>query len=361
MAAVPPWEPDELPPSGRRDSNPRPSPWQGDALPTALRPHAPTHRFPGGAIRNPSRVLRRTPIDRGRGPACRDSPAPPSADALGCRGCRRSPTYPVRDESPARIWVDGRPLRRPARAWPSSVTDHGLVVGDGVFEALKVTSAGPFALRRHLDRLEPFRGGDGPPRARPPVVLRGRSTPWLAARRFPLGEGPHHLHGRLRPPAPSPRTARRPSIVAAAPTPRPHLDAPIVGDRTLAANEHGALSGVKSTSYAENVRALAYALAREAGRRSSPTPSGTCVRAPAPTSSASSTDEIVTPPLTAGPLARHHPRPAPGVVPRHRGRPDASPRLCPGRRDLPDLFDPATSSGRALGSMIARVTNPGRR
>ena len=26
-------------PSGRRDSNPRPSPWQGDALPAALRPH----------------------------------------------------------------------------------------------------------------------------------------------------------------------------------------------------------------------------------------------------------------------------------------------------------------------------------
>ena len=25
-------------PSGRRDSNPRPSPWQGDALPAALRP-----------------------------------------------------------------------------------------------------------------------------------------------------------------------------------------------------------------------------------------------------------------------------------------------------------------------------------
>ncbi len=25
--------------SGRRDSNPRPSPWQGDALPTELLPH----------------------------------------------------------------------------------------------------------------------------------------------------------------------------------------------------------------------------------------------------------------------------------------------------------------------------------
>src|SRR5262245_53975039 len=32
--------PDPRPaPSGRRDSNPRPSPWQGDALPAALRPH----------------------------------------------------------------------------------------------------------------------------------------------------------------------------------------------------------------------------------------------------------------------------------------------------------------------------------
>ena len=33
-------------PSGRRDSNPRPSPWQGDALPTEPRPHAPS-RVPG--------------------------------------------------------------------------------------------------------------------------------------------------------------------------------------------------------------------------------------------------------------------------------------------------------------------------
>src|SRR5688572_2252900 len=35
-----PWRSDGTrgPPSGRRDSNPRPSPWQGDALPAALRP-----------------------------------------------------------------------------------------------------------------------------------------------------------------------------------------------------------------------------------------------------------------------------------------------------------------------------------
>src|SRR5690606_28466275 len=33
-----------VPPSGRRDSNPRPSPWQGDALPTALRPRVQRFR-----------------------------------------------------------------------------------------------------------------------------------------------------------------------------------------------------------------------------------------------------------------------------------------------------------------------------
>ena len=42
-------------PSGRRDSNPRPSPWQGDALPAALRPHATED--PRGASANHSRSL----------------------------------------------------------------------------------------------------------------------------------------------------------------------------------------------------------------------------------------------------------------------------------------------------------------
>ena len=34
------------PPSGRRDSNPRPSPWQGDALPTEPRPRCRLRRTP---------------------------------------------------------------------------------------------------------------------------------------------------------------------------------------------------------------------------------------------------------------------------------------------------------------------------
>ena len=40
-----------------------------------------------------------------------------------------------------------------------SIFDHGLTVGDGVFETLKAVDGRPFATRRHLDRLR--RSADG--------------------------------------------------------------------------------------------------------------------------------------------------------------------------------------------------------
>src|SRR5262245_2663311 len=43
LSATPPRCHHRRPSSGRRDSNPRPSPWQGDALPTALRPRSYSH------------------------------------------------------------------------------------------------------------------------------------------------------------------------------------------------------------------------------------------------------------------------------------------------------------------------------
>jgi branched-chain amino acid aminotransferase len=50
------------------------------------------------------------------------------------------------------VWVNGALV---AEDTPSvSALDHGLTVGDGVFETLKVANGQPFALRRHLDRLE---------------------------------------------------------------------------------------------------------------------------------------------------------------------------------------------------------------
>src|SRR5215469_13839124 len=42
-----------------------------------------------------------------------------------------------------------------------SIFDHGLVVGDGVFETVKVAHGQPFALSRHLTRLSASAAGLG--------------------------------------------------------------------------------------------------------------------------------------------------------------------------------------------------------
>ena len=56
-------------------------------------------------------------------------------------------------------WIDGR-LVALADA-QVSVLDHGLVVGDGVFETLRVYGGVPFAWTRHLARLRASADGLG--------------------------------------------------------------------------------------------------------------------------------------------------------------------------------------------------------
>ena len=48
-------------------------------------------------------------------------------------------------------WVNGN-LVDPLEASVSAV-DHAIIVGDGVFETLKVTKGKPFAVSRHIKRL----------------------------------------------------------------------------------------------------------------------------------------------------------------------------------------------------------------
>ncbi len=64
------------------------------------------------------------------------------------------------------------------------LTDHGLTVGDGVFEAIKVVDGQPFALTRHLERLARSAAGMGLPevdddacRAGVAAVLEGQELP----------------------------------------------------------------------------------------------------------------------------------------------------------------------------------------
>jgi branched-chain amino acid aminotransferase len=144
-----------------------------------------------------------------------------------------------------------------------SPLDHGLLVGDGVFETLRLYDGVPFAWRRHYERLTHSARGIGlaPP---PSDELRGIADEVVRANG--LGDG------RLRitvtggeAPLGSERGSAPPTVIVAAsemPVRPPVADVVTV---PWARNEHGAIAGLKTVSYAENVRALAYAAEHGAG------------------------------------------------------------------------------------------------
>lgn len=158
-----------------------------------------------------------------------------------------------------RIWVDGG-LRDTADA-TVSVLDHGLTVGDGVFETLKATGGQAFALTRHLRRLARSARGMGLPEPDADEVARACEAV-LAANPMP--------HARLRvtytggpSPLGSDRGEAGPTLVVAASPAPAHPAAGGVVTVPWTRNERGALTGLKTTSYGENVVALARA--REQG------------------------------------------------------------------------------------------------
>lgn len=82
------------------------------------------------------------------------------------------------------IWVNG--ALRDADAAQVSVLDHGLTVGDGVFETVKATGGNTFALTRHLDRLTRSARGLGLPDPDLDEVRRACAAV-LEANPMPLG------------------------------------------------------------------------------------------------------------------------------------------------------------------------------
>ena len=196
--------------------------------------------------------------------------------------------------------MNGRLYDDPQQATVAG-TDHGLVVGDGVFETLKVTERGAFAVRRHLNRLTRSAAALHLPapdheqiREAIEAVLDGRDFPRGKLRitytggRGPLGSeaayGPPTLIAAL---APADAAAPLASIVTAPWT----------------RNEHGALAGVKSISYAENVRALGYAAEREASEAIFLNTAGHVCEGTGSNIFLVFGDTVVTPPLSSGPLA----------------------------------------------------------
>jgi branched-chain amino acid aminotransferase len=160
-----------------------------------------------------------------------------------------------------RVWVNGR-LRGDE---PSlSALDHGLTVGDGAFETLKIVDGEPFAMTRHAQRLDRSLTGLGLPPADHDRIADGVAAV--------LGGGEPISFGRLRytvtagvGPLGSDRTATDSSgltyVVTAGEQARPPKSGAVVVV-PWTRNERSATAGLKTTSYADNVIALAYAKQR---------------------------------------------------------------------------------------------------
>lgn len=198
------------------------------------------------------------------------------------------------------VWLDGALV--PEQEARISVFDHGVTVGDGVFETLRATAGVPFAPRRHLDRLRRSAAGlgldvpcgDDELRAAIDAVLASHDLP-MARVRITLTGG-RSLLG-------SDRGGATPTvIIAVGPLAQPEPSTAVCVVPWVR-NERGAMAGIKTTSYAENVVALAYAkergcteavLANTVGMLAEGTGSNVfCVVG----------GRLVTPPLSAGCLA----------------------------------------------------------
>jgi branched-chain amino acid aminotransferase len=160
------------------------------------------------------------------------------------------------------VWMDGR-LCTEGDATVSPF-DHGITVGDGVFETLQVVRGAPFAGRRHLDRLRRSAAGLRLPVPLDDHQLQTAMAAVIAANVVERGRLRLTVTGGVSPLGSDRGDAGSTVIVASAGLP--------VWDATTAVvtvpwprNERSAIAGLKTTSYAENVVALDYAHERGGG------------------------------------------------------------------------------------------------
>lgn len=177
--------------------------------------------------------------------------------------------------------------------------DHGLVVGDGVFETVRVSRKVPFALGRHLDRLA--RGADGlgivadfdAVRAAIATVLSAPDAPdGLARLRITLTGGRSGWSSERGTAEPTLLVGLEPASEAAA-----NAEVAVV---PWSRNERAASAGLKTISYADNVIALRYAHQRGASEAVFANTRGELCEGTGSNVFVGLAGRLLTPPLSAG-------------------------------------------------------------
>lgn len=161
------------------------------------------------------------------------------------------------------VWVDGN--LSPAGEARVAALDHGLTVGDGVFETCKVVDGTPFALTRHLARLRRSADIIGLRLPWDDDALRAACAETVGAAEIDAANAGTGV-ARLRitvtggpGPLGSDRSDVPPTLVIAAGPGSPWPATTAVATVPWIRNERSAVAGAKTTSYAENVVALAEA------------------------------------------------------------------------------------------------------
>jgi branched-chain amino acid aminotransferase len=183
-----------------------------------------------------------------------------------------------------------------------SLFDHGLTVGDGVFETIAVRRGAVLAPSRHLQRL--IRSARGMMLPAPDLQALHRAVAETVAANPGIDRGALRVTYTSGPGTVG--SARGDTATTTIVTARELVPYPPVVDVVTVSwprNERGALAGLKTTSYAENVMALAVAHRQAAGEAIFANTLGNLCEGSGTNIFVALDGHLLTPPLSAGCLA----------------------------------------------------------
>ncbi|MCJ7826818.1 MAG: aminotransferase class IV, partial [Demequinaceae bacterium] len=193
------------------------------------------------------------------------------------------------------VWLEGKILA--PNATVVSPLAHGFTVGDGVFETIAMRRREPFALQRHMKRLQDSLTRIGLIDLDPAIVMGGiravvgAGQGKLTRLRVTVAAGPGPLGTE--------RTPGHPYIIVAG------ADSPLLKTCeavrvTWRRNEYSPLVGIKSTSWGDQVFIRAHAYERGADEALLANTQGQLCEGTGTNVFIERNGEIVTPPLASG-------------------------------------------------------------